>query len=1773
MENNLVRTAELLGGKKNIVGGTNADLILETLGKIYVKSGKQTRLLNDVFKLLDEINGNNISNKVITTNDIDLISYPGDGYLVFDTKNKGLYISYDQRYLLIVDSIDDSISEGTYVKKSGDVMTGPLKIVHKGAPLVVASKELVKNFNADYFQGHDADYFAVKELDEFIYGVWSFFKDTTFNQNVKILGDTNIGKNLTVIQSEQVYGNSTTYGNKTVKGMSQFEDNAQFDKNIRVQGDIVTTGSISSPYFMSGYNGYGWRFDATTNTLTVDYLVVRKAMNVFELIVNQISATNGSLWVTDSGEIDEVYDVKLIQVGKQSNIDWAVRFSKNILDTCFDYYYIPYKSQDDYNYANETVGETSFYNFKYLCKFIKPNADNDVIIDLKNLNNIEQIGVFFKNSDTTTLTHIYESNQYREAREDEIPELVKKVYYIEAKSEETATHRKIAVYRRAEEGEIAQYVYELGMYRLAIEGEVATYVFDTKTGEYREPVGDEIAMYIWDDEIGMYRLAKKETATHIWDESLNDYRLAEGDEIATHVLDETIGEYRYPIEEHAMYVLVYQYVPAEKNEATYIEMFEYREPEEGETPTYIQTEGGYRKANQNEIATHIEYENAEGIIQYLTLDEYSVLNPIINTNLIYNTNTTPRIFAKGLSVNDLESYINESQVYQNPLYLYYKYFGNKTLSSEHIKVIKMKDDKIPPFKEGDIVRCQKFQDGNIKYYDALIAGQLNSYTYIIITAESVFDKQTTIEYNADGSIKNYTEVLNKTQYEKTPQNYTGDITYGESDLNKENFDENKLIAGVAAGDGIVRIGHLYDRDRQNSVYITSSEMNSPYIQTISGVCRPDYSVLYAEPEFKTNSIGYYEFSANQVPYIETSVTETELVDGTQTEVTRVYKFAKLKTYKGEETFKISKDVFYAPNYYYFADFNGESNKFIIANLNKNDAGLVKLKVNNNVRTRLGNLNGIVDPVFKSKQPYGYGLFADNVFLKGEFILNSGQSIVEFTKDYLNMQVGDKESGMFSQVYQDLNEIRNTVSEVDDRFSEIRQTANEINLSVDSLQNVFEVPKLKIVKQNNIELSQDNTLPMSKYPSQQVPFFALGEGIIKWNSDSTELIIENGYIIGKLTQDITKDSNCIIIEFSNTVQASVIVAPFIKTDGENYEISEEILWQGIIDNNMISITPTKDLLKDSMIVLIFNQNVTIQYPIRTNIDIDTKSLLEVSENNISIKLENTGIDITNNKIHIKADNTEFDSNVTINANLELHDINNNKLKINAQTDNEEEIVEYVNQVFNKEITPTSSNTSWTYLPYFNEVIFTANDQIDPSAYAKYTWNDVQYYRYSKISMPNSSDYPNFKLNEIFTLYDTGEIAAIWSNWRTDTKIWIDEGNNCTKFNCFVVEPVESKHLDNQFNPLINILDANYVKGKHPYPENFPEYEEKDLYVMEIYDETKYNTILIQDTVLDLPERYTVITDYTFLQDAYIIPLGPGIKIYKQENGDKEVSGNQTVTGVYKNCAVRANCFKLSLYNNYIAQGLPNADVEYVYSYYGNAYTKSTTSNYVNVTRITKKKDPITNELEPLEQLGVPVPKLACIPIVLTAKNPTIYTFKNPKIIYTTEESTNTVESKTLKHGYMSVVTLRDLDPLLLWNSKHITQGNIDIQADSKESFHKNVYFIVFPLYSEDVESGYIGTINLECYIKSEPKNPGANSYIKASNIRLESPNQLYSMGFSNSGFKLYFLDKEFVIDQDGMYINKYQHQLGDYVTTPYLCVKKIESTSKPLAIWNNYFDSN
>ena len=78
-------------------------------------------------------------------------------------------------------------------------------------------------------------------------------------------------------------------------------------------GDSTFSGGLSSQTFASGFAGYGW---AILNDLlnggveaTFDSIVVRKKMRVYELEVQKNSATNGSLWVSDSCSGDSVSEI------------------------------------------------------------------------------------------------------------------------------------------------------------------------------------------------------------------------------------------------------------------------------------------------------------------------------------------------------------------------------------------------------------------------------------------------------------------------------------------------------------------------------------------------------------------------------------------------------------------------------------------------------------------------------------------------------------------------------------------------------------------------------------------------------------------------------------------------------------------------------------------------------------------------------------------------------------------------------------------------------------------------------------------------------------------------------------------------------------------------------------------------------------------------------------------------------------------------------------------------------------------------------------------------------------------------------------------------------------------------------------------------------------------------------------------------------------------------------------------------------------------------
>ena len=1061
MENNLVRTTNILGNNKNVVGTNTSDLVLEALGKVYIKTGKQTRILNDVFKLLDGIDGDNVGSKTIITNKIDALKFPGDGFLIFDTNENALYISYDQRYLLVIDGIDKEVKDLGFVKKEGDTMSGPLKITHQGAPLIVASKELVKRFNANYLEGHDSEYFAAKSLDEFISGYWTFQQDTKFKKNVIIDRNINVGKD------SLVQGNSVVSQDLTVKGGTEVYDVAQFRNNVKIEGDVVLEGSIGSQMFMSGYQGYGWRFEADTNMLTVDYLVVRKAMHVFELVVNKISATNGSLWVTDSAKIDSVYNVKTLPV------------TGNYIDQIEeDVWYVPYQNTtSQYNRKKIVINESNikrpeqyttidgeivtddtyyYYDiFKYICKY-KP-VSQLINGEATNIENMDKVAVLFPESDLNTgeLTHFERNFGFDFPIGGEVPLYVydnkpsfrrpisynyydelgnavgnnynKQYAYIKAKVFVEATESELnnstntlyrfnSVTKKYIKYESSVPEYDKYKYKYILKRDylvkvlytteefqeeathfqpdgcdyfveaipthrkndiTPTYSFNEADNTYVEVVDGN---YYYDSDAQMYKEIEKYIkalpSTHYYDASTGQYK-------ESIYQDENKPEYYLDLETNT-YVKGASYI-YDKNSGDYVLvktpthlLSNYRQAEGLTEATHVYVpQSYYAPASGTHVATHKQQE-IDGVVQWITQDEYSVLDTDIQINRVLNTDTTPRVIVVDRNLKS----ITNSDIKQ--LYSLYKYFGiptnddvwdNETIVNlDNVKVIKMKDDEYPPFKEGDILRCQKFENGNIKFYEAVVACKIDAYSYVIIVAGSVFDLQTIIEYNEDGTVKEYKEELNKTLYSKTSQ--AEGSTEGTA-VGKDGFDEQSLISGPAAEDGLVRIGHLYDKDRQNSVYITSSEMDSPYIQTISGVNRPDYTVLYGEPNFITNDRGYYQFSADSF----------KIIEGTSDMV-------EVNTPNGVLKLKCKDGKFYAPNNHYI----NESGNIVIAEYNPDS-----IKINTNARVRLGNLNGITDPMFANKQPYGYGLFADNVFLKGEFYLNNGNSVVEFTKDYINMQ--------------------------------------------------------------------------------------------------------------------------------------------------------------------------------------------------------------------------------------------------------------------------------------------------------------------------------------------------------------------------------------------------------------------------------------------------------------------------------------------------------------------------------------------------------------------------------------------------------------------------------------------------------------------------------------------------------------------------------------------------------------------------------------------------
>lgn len=807
-----IRTESFLGGDKVIVGNKYTDLVLETLGKVYIKTGNSSRVLSDVLALLDKVTESEIKSQTIIVGsllEMEQMEYPGDGFFVYNTLTTTLYISYDERYIALIEAAEGA-GDG-YVRRKGDTMTGQLEINTVGPPLIVASSKLVNNLNAEFIGGYAADDLAKKRVDEYITGNWTF------------------------------------------KGKGVSENNWTFNQNVRMYGDLVTSGSLTSPEFASGFGGYGWRLDADTNTLTVDYLVVRKAMRVYEMVINKISATNGSLWVSNSSKCTAAYQPKIITQNDLSGIGtWGTEDAKSNLEKLMpsNNYFLFNDLKSNYTVTETFTTELANASGSYTAKSF---VDYNFIIYIKDITVVINSPLFKGTSS------LYDLNVLDKSWEE----------YSASNPGSGITEKEFNTYK----------------------GNIKV-IFITKSREVTE----------WDTE-------------------------GEG-------------------------------------------------PLAGTVPK-----------------------------KWANIDTF-------------NKRTKFFMVPKSREVNykkDGKTSSDGSNLYC--VYPYYKYFGlegssSKLPSVSNIWVVECKNEDYPYFKPGDIIRCQKYNNGNIKYYDAIVTSQVDSYTYIMQKALSVFDVYTEYHYDDEGKLTDFEQSYNDTQYNKTETLYNSNTNEYEPARTTDNgtADGNATakedrLDDIAKDDDMVQMGNIYNIERQNAVYITSTDDCGPYIDVLSGLNRPDYSALYITPTWATKKANikkkgdiYVRESASDFYYqtVNPGSVNPDNFGGT---IDKKHPLIFLQTKDtvlindGENT-QITQDILNNPAEY----------GFFLTEVPTMDSAIVlrdkeyKCTYTKITRVRLGNLSGIRNEIFGTKQPYGYGLYGENVFLTGEFYLNNGTSVIDFSEE-------------------------------------------------------------------------------------------------------------------------------------------------------------------------------------------------------------------------------------------------------------------------------------------------------------------------------------------------------------------------------------------------------------------------------------------------------------------------------------------------------------------------------------------------------------------------------------------------------------------------------------------------------------------------------------------------------------------------------------------------------------------------------------------------------
>ena len=767
-----VKEDYVLGNKKIVVGDNLHDLVLENLGKIYIRYGNSYKEFNELIKTLGKATSS--KNFVIETDGLRPASSYGNGILVYDVRAGVLYLSYDGKLLELVEGIGDS--ETKFVRKAGDTMSGQLVINTKEAPLKVQSAELVKNLNANLLEGHDADEFAVKDKNEKITGNWTFDGENEFLK-------------------ENTFQNTT-----------QFNGTAVFNKNgddaaIRVgTGDIITDGSLGSSMFASGLTGYGWRLNADTNTLEIDNLIVRGVLNVFELVSNKVSATNGALWITDSFEIEKVHNLRFLDVVNFNNL--------SSLNT--ETYYIPYIYDNEHIFSidstrdeiDEITRQTNFYKIKL--------DDSTNPIATRSIRNpaigkvYERFDFLFKINDLRSFVASFKIRGI--AAPDYYTNIVPNGFYYD-------------------DNNLVRIPFD--------EGNI-----DPSLVEQENPLHLDWYIITIDETTGVLTLA---SALELHPDFMTK-------EIFENTYISSNNDNVYPIQEMASRNTMLDLAAKGIIEFTYLYQKDPKRIDEFDIHEATNDEGLVSVTPMDpdfdkQIYTVV---NALGVKlqnkprRYEYIDE----NYICHINLYYKYfgESLPAVFVG--DENKMQNlYIVEAKNDQYPVFkpgdiLRCQKFTNNSIKQYNAIVLGLVGSY------GFIIELQNNNIVSAKTsYNYDENGNLKKSDYALDTA--LYGR------SADLVEKIKENITNEKTLEDIAHEVSTEIPNQEQNETMQNIVDEKTKGIPQKGDALVRIGSIFFGDRQRSMMLTSSEDNSPYQDIIVNVNRPDYGVIYFTPKYKT----------------------------------------------------------------------------------------------------------------------------------------------------------------------------------------------------------------------------------------------------------------------------------------------------------------------------------------------------------------------------------------------------------------------------------------------------------------------------------------------------------------------------------------------------------------------------------------------------------------------------------------------------------------------------------------------------------------------------------------------------------------------------------------------------------------------------------------------------------------------------------------------------------------------------------------------------------